>query len=92
MTARWLQLSACSTPLISTHPLSRPLQVLAENKTIASITYQSLFKMYDKLSGMSGTAQTEEEELFHTYGLSVVPVPTNKPVLREDRLTRSELH
>ena len=55
-----------------------------ESKTYASITYQNYFRMYDKLSGMTGTALTSQEEFFSVYGLEVVPVPTNQPVVRQD--------
>ncbi len=56
-----------------------------ESKTFASITYQNYFRMYDKLSGMTGTGLTSQEEFFIVYGLDVIPVPTNKPVVRLDR-------
>src|SRR5690606_192744 len=55
-----------------------------ENQTLASITFQNYFRMYDKLSGMTGTAMTEETEFADIYGLQVVEVPTNKPVARID--------
>ena len=55
-----------------------------ENKTLASITYQSLFLLYPKLSGMTGTAKTEEIELSKIYNLEVIVVPTNKPCMRRD--------
>ena len=60
------------------------VKVNAENKTIATITLQNYFKMYKKLSGMTGTAKTEESEFKSIYGLDVVVIPTNKPVIRED--------
>ncbi|MBQ7579087.1 MAG: preprotein translocase subunit SecA, partial [Clostridia bacterium] len=60
------------------------VKINAENKTIATITLQNFFKMYKKLSGMTGTAKTEESEFKSIYGLDVVVVPTNKPVIRED--------
>ncbi|EDY85705.1 preprotein translocase, SecA subunit [gamma proteobacterium HTCC5015] len=56
-----------------------------ENQTLASITYQNYFRLYDKLSGMTGTADTEAQELMQIYGLEVVVIPTNKPMIREDR-------
>jgi preprotein translocase subunit SecA len=56
-----------------------------ESKTFASITYQNYFKMYDKLSGMTGTALTSQEEFFTVYNLEVIPVPTNRPVQRIDQ-------
>ena len=55
-----------------------------ETKTSASITYQNLFRMYKKLSGMTGTAKTEEEEFRETYNIRVIPIPTNRPVARID--------
>ena len=55
-----------------------------ETKTSASITYQSLFRMYKKLSGMTGTAKTEEEEFRETYNIRVIPIPTNRPIARID--------
>ncbi|MCA9360606.1 preprotein translocase subunit SecA [Candidatus Nomurabacteria bacterium] len=56
-----------------------------ESKTFASITYQNYFRMYDKLSGMTGTALTSQEEFFTVYNLEVIPVPTNREVKRIDR-------
>ncbi len=55
-----------------------------ESKTLATITFQNFFRLYNKLSGMTGTALTEEEEFQHIYKLDVVAVPTNKPVIRID--------
>ncbi|NBI07355.1 preprotein translocase subunit SecA [Senegalia massiliensis] len=60
------------------------LDVKKESKTLATITFQNLFRMYDKLSGMTGTAKTEEDEFRHIYNMNVVEIPTNKPVIRED--------
>jgi preprotein translocase subunit SecA len=60
------------------------VRVQEENQTLASITLQNYFRLYEKLSGMTGTAQTEAAELHHTYKLDVVPIPTNKPMVRED--------
>ena len=56
-----------------------------ETKTLATITFQNLFRMYNKLSGMTGTAKTEEEELRDIYNTYVVCIPTNKPVIRDDQ-------
>jgi len=56
-----------------------------ESKTFASITYQNYFRMYDKLSGMTGTALTSQEEFFTVYNLEVIPVPTNREVRRIDK-------
>lgn len=55
-----------------------------ESKTLATITFQNYFRMYDKLSGMTGTAKTEEHEFRAIYGLDVVVIPTNKPMIRND--------
>ena len=60
------------------------VNVAGENQTLASITLQNYFRMYEKLSGMTGTAETEAAEFVHTYGLGVVIIPTNKPVQRKD--------
>ena len=60
------------------------LEVRAESKTLATITFQNYFRMYDKLSGMTGTAMTEEGEFRDIYNIDVVEIPTNKPVVRED--------
>lgn len=56
-----------------------------ESKTVASITFQNYFRMYEKLSGMTGTASTSNEEFFKVYGLNVIEIPTNKPVARSDK-------
>ena len=60
------------------------VQVAGESKTLATITFQNFFRLYDKLSGMTGTALTEEEEFGAIYNLDVVEIPTNKPVIRQD--------
>jgi len=60
------------------------VKIERESQTLASITYQNLFRMYDKLAGMTGTAATEEEEFIKIYGMEVVVVPTNEPMIRED--------
>src|SRR5690606_10853350 len=59
--------------------------VRGETQTLATITIQNYFRMYDKLAGMTGTAETEEAEFHQIYGLDVMVIPTNKPVIREDR-------
>jgi len=64
------------------------VKVAKENQTLATITYQNYFRMYKKLSGMTGTAKTEEEEFEGIYQLDVVCVPTNKPMIRIDRNDR----
>ena len=60
------------------------VEIKAENQTLATITLQNYFRLYEKLSGMTGTAQTEAAELHQTYGLGVVPIPPNRPVQRAD--------
>lgn len=60
------------------------VRVQNETKTLATITLQNYFRMYDKLSGMTGTAKTEEKELTEIYGMDVVVVPTNRPMIRDD--------
>ena len=60
------------------------VEIKKETITVATITYQNYFRMYDKLSGMTGTAKTEEEEFISIYNMYVVEIPTNKPVIRED--------
>lgn len=60
------------------------IKVLGQNKTLATITFQNFFRMYDKLSGMTGTAETESTEFMKIYNLDVVVIPTNKPIIRAD--------
>jgi len=60
------------------------VKIERENKTLATITFQNYFRMYNKLSGMTGTALTEQDEFREIYGLDVVEVPTNKPMIRKD--------
>ena len=60
------------------------VKVADESKTLANITFQNFFRMYDKLSGMTGTAMTEEEEFEEIYRLDVIEIPTNKPMIRKD--------
>jgi preprotein translocase subunit SecA len=70
------------------------IDVQAENQTLASITYQNYFKLYDKISGCTGTAATEAEEFFEIYNLNVVIIPTNKKMIRKDwndQIFRTEL-
>uniref|UniRef100_UPI0036F361AF preprotein translocase subunit SecA n=1 Tax=Bifidobacterium apicola TaxID=3230739 RepID=UPI0036F361AF len=61
------------------------VEVKAENQTFATITLQNYFRMYDKLAGMTGTAETEAAEFMNTYKLGVLPIPTNKPMIRKDQ-------
>lgn len=60
------------------------VEIKADNKTMATVTYQNFFRMYAKMSGMTGTAKTEEGEFEQTYRMNVVQIPTNKPVIRKD--------
>ena len=60
------------------------IEIQAENQTLASITYQNYFKLYEKISGCTGTAATESEEFFEIYNLPVVVIPTNKKMIRKD--------
>jgi len=62
------------------------LEVQNESMTMATITFQNFFRMYDKLSGMTGTAKTEEEEFRNIYNMNVIAIPTNKPIIRDDRV------
>jgi preprotein translocase subunit SecA len=61
------------------------VEIKAENQTLATVTLQNYFRLYDKLSGMTGTAETEAAEFMGTYSLGVVPIPTNKPMQRADQ-------
>ena len=61
------------------------VRIQAENQTFATITLQNYFRMYDKLAGMTGTAETEAAEFMNTYKLGVIPIPTNKPMIRKDQ-------
>ena len=61
------------------------VQVKAENQMLATVTLQNYFRLYEKLSGMTGTAETEAGEFYSTYKLGVVPIPTNKPMVRKDQ-------
>ncbi|HEU5139246.1 MAG TPA: preprotein translocase subunit SecA [Bacillales bacterium] len=61
------------------------LEIQRESMTLATITFQNYFRRYEKLSGMTGTAKTEEEEFQNIYGMDVIAIPTNRPVIREDR-------
>ncbi|ANZ70018.1 preprotein translocase subunit SecA [Pediococcus claussenii] len=61
------------------------VEIQEENKTMANITYQNLFRMYHKLAGMTGTAKTEQEEFREIYNMEVITIPTNRPIQRDDR-------
>ncbi len=60
------------------------LNIKSESKTLATITFQNYFRMYEKLAGMTGTAKTEEAEFTEIYGMDVVEIPTNRPIIRKD--------
>lgn len=60
------------------------VEIQRESKTLATVTFQNYFRLFDKLAGMTGTAKTEEEEFYKIYGLPVVVIPTNKPIQRKD--------
>ena len=73
------------------------VQVKGETQTFATITIQNYFRMYDKLAGMTGTAETEETEFYSIYGLEVSVIPTHRPIRRADQAdriykTRKEKH
>lgn len=61
------------------------LEIQHESMTLATVTFQNYFRMYEKLSGMTGTAKTEEEEFRNIYNMNVIAIPTNKPIMRDDR-------
>ena len=61
------------------------VEIQNESMTLATITFQNYFRMYEKLSGMTGTAKTEEEEFRNIYNMNVIVIPTNKPIVRDDR-------
>lgn len=61
------------------------VEIQKETKTMATITFQNFFRMYEKLAGMTGTAKTEEEEFTEIYNMNVIAIPTNRPLIRDDR-------
>ncbi|SHE27499.1 preprotein translocase subunit SecA [Atopostipes suicloacalis DSM 15692] len=61
------------------------VEIQKETKTMATITFQNFFRMYEKLAGMTGTAKTEEEEFTEIYNMNVIAIPTNRPMVRDDR-------
>ena len=83
-TGRLMQGRAYSDGLHQAIEAKEGVQINEETKTLATITFQNLFRMYDKLSGMTGTAKTEEEEFRDIYNMYVIEIPTNKPVVRID--------
>ena len=83
-TGRLMQGRAFSEGLHQAIEAKEGVKINEETKTLATITFQNLFRMYDKLSGMTGTAKTEEEEFRDIYNMYVIEIPTNKPVIRID--------
>jgi len=83
-TGRLMKGRAFSEGLHQAIEAKESVTIQQETKTLATITFQNLFRMYQKLSGMTGTAKTEEEEFRNIYNMFVIRIPTNKPVIRED--------
>nr|YP_009396349.1 preprotein-translocase subunit a [Polysiphonia scopulorum]ARW65535.1 preprotein-translocase subunit a [Polysiphonia scopulorum] len=83
-TGRIMQGRRWSDGLHQAIEVKEQIKIEAENKTLASITYQNLFLLYPKLSGMTGTAKTEENEFINIYKMNVVTIPTNKKCIRKD--------
>ena len=83
-TGRLMQGRAFSEGLHQAIEAKEGVRINEETKTLATITFQNLFRMYKKLSGMTGTAKTEEEEFRNIYNMYVIQIPTNKPVIRKD--------
>lgn len=83
-TGRLMQGRRYSNGLHQAIEAKESLEVRKESQTLATITLQNYFRMFNKLAGMTGTAKTEEDELRHIYNLDVVSIPTNKPILRDD--------
>jgi len=83
-TGRLLPTNRYSNGLHQAIEAKEGVQIQEESRTLAEISYQNYFRMYTKLAGMTGTAETEAEEFHKIYGLDVVAVPTNKPVVRKD--------
>ena len=84
-TGRMMQGRRLSDGLHQAIEAKEGVDIKPENVTLASVTFQNYFRLYDKLAGMTGTALTEAEEFMEIYGLGVVEVPTNLPIAREDR-------
>lgn len=83
-TGRLMQGRSYSDGLHQAIQAKEGVEIEQETKTLATITFQNLFRMYDKLSGMTGTAKTEEEEFRDIYNMYVIEIPTNKPIARVD--------
>src|SRR5690606_40785104 len=83
-TGRMMQGRRLSDGLHQAIEAKEGVDIQPENVTLASVTFQNYFRLYEKLSGMTGTAETEAEEFMDIYPLGVVVVPTNKPIARQD--------
>ena len=83
-TGRLMKGRAFSEGLHQKKEAKEGVKIQEETKTLATITFQNLFRMYNKLSGMTGTAKTEEEEFRNIYNMYVIVIPTNKPIARKD--------
>lgn len=83
-TGRLMEGRAFSEGLHQAIEAKEGVTIQKETKTLATITYQNLFRMYAKIAGMTGTAKTEEEEFRNIYNMYVITIPTNKPIVRED--------
>ena len=83
-TGRLMQGRAYSDGLHQAIEAKEAVEINQETKTLATITFQNLFRMYEKLAGMTGTAKTEEEEFRDIYNMYVIEIPTNMPIIRED--------
>ena len=83
-TGRFLKGRAYSDGLHQAIQVKERVSVKAETVTLATITYQNFFRLYNKVAGMTGTAKTEEEEFLETYNMRVIEIPTNVPVNRID--------
>ncbi len=84
-TGRFLEGRQYSNGLNQAIEAKEGVKIKPETKVYASITYQNFFRMYKKLSGMSGTAEAEAEELAAVYNMRVLPIPTNRPIVRDDK-------
>ena len=84
LTGRLMHGRAFSEVLHQAIEAKEGVKIQQETKTLATITFQNLFRMYKKLSGMTGTAKTEEEEFRNIYNMYVIQIPTNKPIIRKD--------
>jgi preprotein translocase subunit SecA len=84
-TGRLMQGRRYSNGLHQAIEAKEKVKVKRESKTLATVTFQNYFRLFDKLAGMTGTAKTEEEEFYKIYGLEVVSIPTHRPIQRKDK-------